>query len=67
VRNHYVTLGIMQDATPREVVYAYRHLARKLHPDLHPDDPEAAERFRDVHEAYEVLSDPRPGSCTTRS
>jgi hypothetical protein len=59
VRNHYVTLGIMQDATPREVVYAYRHLARKLHPDLHPDDPEAAERFRDVHEAYEVLSDPR--------
>jgi hypothetical protein len=58
VRNHYVTLGVMQDATPREVVYAYRHLARKLHPDLHPDDPDAAQRFRDVHDAYEVLSDP---------
>src|SRR5256885_1126823 len=48
----------MQDATEREIVYAYRHLARKLHPDLHPDDPGAAERFRAVQDAYDTLTDP---------
>jgi hypothetical protein len=58
VQNHYTTLEVMQDATEREIVYAYRHLARKLHPDLHPDDPDAAERFRAVQEAYDTLKDP---------
>jgi curved DNA-binding protein CbpA len=58
VRNHYVTLELMQDAGDREIVYAYRHLARRLHPDLHPEDPDAAERFRVVQEAYDVLRDP---------
>jgi hypothetical protein len=58
VRNHYVTLELMQDATEREITYAYRRLARKLHPDLHPDDPAGVERFRAVQEAYDVLKDP---------
>jgi hypothetical protein len=57
VRNHYVTLGLWQDASPREIVSAYRRLARKLHPDLHPDDPLAAEEFRAVQEAYDTLAD----------
>src|SRR4051812_3067528 len=48
----------MQDATEREIVHAYRHLARKLHPDLLPDKPRSAERFRAVQEAYDTLSDP---------
>src|SRR4051812_4072917 len=48
----------MQDATEREITYAYRRLARRLHPDLHPEDPSAAERFRAVQEAYDVLKDP---------
>ena len=42
----------------RTVSRAYRKLARELHPDTHPDDPEAAERFKEVTAAYDVLGDP---------
>lgn len=56
--DHYDTLGVSRDATAEEIKRSYRRLARQHHPDANPDDPRAAERFRAVSEAYEVLSDP---------
>jgi molecular chaperone DnaJ len=55
----YDTLGVRRAATPPEIRRAYQKLARQLHPDLNPGDPVAAERFRAVLRAFEVLSDPQ--------
>ncbi|MFT4032891.1 MAG: DnaJ domain-containing protein [Siphonobacter sp.] len=55
---HYETLGISQTATAFELKRAYRKLAIRWHPDKNPNQPEAAERFKAIHEAYRVLSDP---------
>lgn len=57
-KDYYKTLGVDKDATEKEIKSAYRKLARKYHPDVNPDDPEAQERFKDINEAYQVLSDP---------
>lgn len=54
----YRRLGVAPDATQAEVKKAYRKLAKGLHPDLHPDDPQAEARFKAVNEAYETLGDP---------
>ena len=54
-RDYYEVLGIERDATQKQVKDAYRRLARKLHPDVNPD-ASAAEQFKEVGEAYEVLS-----------
>jgi len=54
-RDYYEVLGIEKNATQKQVKDAYRRLARKLHPDVNPD-PQAAEKFKEVGEAYEVLS-----------
>jgi DnaJ-domain-containing protein 1 len=54
----YDRLGIDKRATALDIKKAYRRLARQLHPDLHPGDAAAAERFKAVTEAYDVLSDP---------
>ena len=54
----YETLGLTSHATPDEIKRAYRKLARQYHPDTNPDDPEAAERFKEIASAYEILSDP---------
>ena len=51
------TLGIAPGASKTEIRRAYRRLARRYHPDLNPDDPEAAERFKAVQSAYEVLTE----------
>ncbi|MCI6660528.1 MAG: DnaJ domain-containing protein [Peptoniphilaceae bacterium] len=56
-QDYYKTLGIEKTASQEEVKKAFRRLAKKYHPDLHPDDPKAQERFKEINEAYEVLSD----------
>ncbi len=57
-RDHYEVLGVGRDATADEVKKAYRRLARDLHPDANPGDPEAEGRFKEATAAYEALSDP---------
>src|SRR3954471_19923183 len=56
--DYYQILGVKKDATEDEIKKAYRKLARKLHPDLNPNDKEANKKFQQVNEANEVLSDP---------
>jgi tetratricopeptide (TPR) repeat protein len=56
-RNYYKILEITRNATTEEIKEAYRRLAREYHPDLHPGNPAAEERFKEICEAYEVLSD----------
>ncbi len=56
-RDYYDVLGIAKDADENTIKRAYRKLAMKYHPDRNPDDTQAAENFREVTEAYEVLSD----------
>ncbi len=56
--DYYEVLGLTRDAAPAEVKQAYLRLARELHPDVNPDDPEAEEKFKAIGEAYEVLSSP---------
>jgi molecular chaperone DnaJ len=57
-RDHYQVLGISRTASDAEVKAAFRELARKVHPDVNPDDRSAGERFREINEAYATLSDP---------
>ena len=56
-KDYYTTLGVPKTATQKEIRSAFRKLAAKHHPDRNPDDPEAEERFKEVNEAYTVLSD----------
>ncbi len=56
--DYYQTLQVDRSATQDEIKKAYRRLARELHPDRNSEDPEAAEKFKQVATAYEVLSDP---------
>src|SRR5436305_6692546 len=55
--DYYETLGVPRQADAEEVRKAYRKLARKYHPDLNPGDKAAEDRFKNVQEAYDILSD----------
>ncbi len=56
-KDYYEVMGVSKNATEAEIKKAYRELAKKYHPDLHPGDKQAEAKFKDVNEAYEVLSD----------
>ena len=75
--DYYLILGVSPNASVQEVKTAFRRLARQYHPDLNPDDPIAAEKFKQISQAYDVLSDngkrrrydrrsPAPQTRTTR-
>lgn len=57
-RDYYEVLGLQKGASDDEIKKAYRKMAKKYHPDLNPDDPEAEAKFKEVNEANQVLSDP---------
>ncbi|MGD2205282.1 MAG: J domain-containing protein [Anaerolineae bacterium] len=57
-RDYYKILGVDKNATEKDIKQAFRRLARQHHPDVNPDDPRAEERFKEINEAHEVLSDP---------
>jgi molecular chaperone DnaJ len=56
-KDYYGTLGVGRDAKPEEIRKSYRHLARKYHPDVNPGNKAAEEKFKQLSEAYEILSD----------
>src|ERR1700731_989906 len=57
-RDYYKTLGVERGASESEIKSAYRKLARKYHPDVNPNNKEAETSFKQINEAYQVLSDP---------
>ena len=57
-RDYYEVLGLKKGATEDEIKKAFRKMAMKYHPDRNPDDKEAEEKFKEVNEAYTILSDP---------
>ena len=59
VKDPYATLGVKKDASEEEIKKAYRKLARKYHPDTNSGDSTAEERFKEVQQAYSILSDPK--------
>jgi molecular chaperone DnaJ len=58
MKDYYAILGVSREATQEEIKQAYRRLAREYHPDRHPGDKAIEERFKEINEAYAVLSDP---------
>jgi curved DNA-binding protein len=57
-KDYYKILGVDKNASQKDIQKAYRRLARKYHPDVNPDDKEAEDKFKEINEANEVLSDP---------
>jgi len=58
-KDYYETLGVKRDGSQDDLKKAFRQLARKYHPDLNKGSKEAEEKFKEINEAYHVLSDPR--------
>ena len=61
-RDYYEVLGLSKGASDDEIKKSFRKLAKKYHPDLNPGDTSAEEKFKEVNEAYGVLSDPEKKS-----
>lgn len=61
-RDYYEVLGIKKGASDSEIKKAYRSMAKKYHPDMNPGDKEAEKKFKEVNEAYAVLSDEKKKS-----
>src|SRR5437763_16584552 len=57
-KDYYKILGVSKDASEKDIKQAYRQVARKYHPDVNPDNKEAEEKFKEINEANEALSDP---------
>ena len=57
-KDYYSIMGVSRNATDKEIKQAYRRLARKYHPDVNPGDKAAEEKFKEINEANDVLSDP---------
>ncbi|MEN6510928.1 MAG: DnaJ domain-containing protein, partial [Chloroherpetonaceae bacterium] len=56
-KDYYKVLGVSKNATLEEIKAAYKELAKKYHPDKNKQDPKAEEKFKEINEAYQVLSD----------
>lgn len=65
-RDYYEVLGVPRDADAQTIKKAFRRLARQCHPDVNPDDPDCEARFKELAEAYEVLSDPESRAAYDR-
>src|SRR6476469_10426571 len=57
VKDYYSTLGVKREASDKDIRSAYRKMARKYHPDVNPNNAQAEAKFKEINEAYEVLSD----------
>ena len=60
-RDYYDVLGISKDASEDQIKQSFRSLARKYHPDKNPDDPDDESMFKEIQEAYAILSNPEEG------
>ncbi|MCS7223613.1 MAG: molecular chaperone DnaJ [Armatimonadetes bacterium] len=65
-KDYYQVLGVSRTASEKDIKQAYRRLVRQYHPDLNPNDKRAEEKFKEIQEAYEVLSDPEKRSLYDR-